>query len=68
MKSLLRVALLPALILAQSLFAQEPAAPADGTPPKTITKEHTVYVPFDKLEEVFGKEFRDRKERELSAA
>ena len=32
------------------------AAPAE--PPKTITKEQTIYVPFEKLEDVFGKEER----------
>jgi len=36
--------------------APGPAVPAE--PPKTITKEQTIYVPFEKLEQVFGKEDR----------
>ncbi len=44
---------LPAFAL--TAFAQEPppTPPATPTPPKVITKEHTVFVPFEKLEEVF---------------
>lgn len=48
--------LLPAvwLALVSIIFAQAPAPP----PPETITKEQTVYVPFEKLEEVFEKQER----------
>ena len=41
--------------LAATVFG---AAPATAEPPKTITKEQTIYVPFEKLEDVFGKEER----------
>ena len=40
-------------------FSQEPPPvppvipPSAPTPPKIITKEHTIFVPFEKLEEVF---------------
>ena len=40
--------------LASIAFAQEPAPPAPPAPPKVITKEQTVYIPFEKLEEVFA--------------
>jgi hypothetical protein len=39
--------------LAKEAFAEKAAEP-----PKTVTKEQTIFVPFDKLEEVFGKEER----------
>ena len=39
--------------LAANAFGAAPAEPA-----KTITKEQTIYVPFEKLEDVFGKEER----------
>jgi hypothetical protein len=38
--------------LAQNPLAPEPATPGPQ-PPKVITKENTIYVPFDKLEEIF---------------
>jgi len=44
------------LALALSAGAQNPPAapPADSPePPKTVTKERTIYVPFEKLEQVF---------------
>lgn len=52
------------LTLALAAIAQDPApaatptAPPPKEPAKTITKEQTVFVPFDKLEEVF--ENKDR--------
>lgn len=39
-------------VLCAFSIAQEPAPPAP-TPPKVITRESTIYVPFEKLEEVF---------------
>src|SRR4029434_4227268 len=40
-------------------FAQNPAPPTPPVdPPKTITKEQTIYVPFDKLEQVFENQER----------
>ena len=50
---------LPAFAL--TAFSQEPpVTPASPTPPKVITKEHTVFVPFEKLEEVFADEIMTR--------
>ncbi len=44
----------PAFIL--TAFAQEPppVPPVTPAPPKVVTKEHTIFVPFEKLEEVFA--------------
>ncbi len=54
----MKLSRLLALILpafAAPIFAQEPQPqPQPAQPPKVITKEHRVFVPFDKLEEVFA--------------
>ena len=42
--------------LAAAAFPQAALKPAE--PAKTITKEQTIYVPYDKLEDVFGKKKR----------
>lgn len=63
MKPLFRSALAGILLLPLcDLLAQEPApaaakpaAPA-AEPPRIVTKEQTIFVPFEKLEEVFGKQ------------
>ncbi len=51
-----RFAIIFGLILGSLVSAQEPAAPPEA--PKTVTKEQTIYVPFDNLEEVFEKQER----------
>ncbi len=43
--------------LAAAAFGND-AALKPAEPPKTVTKEQTIYVPFEKLEDVFGKEER----------
>src|SRR5436190_10585735 len=64
--------LLAGLLDGTFVVAQEPAPPAPPAPPtppvpmvtprpeppRTITKEQTIYVPFEKLEEVFEKQER----------
>ena len=54
--------LLSLIVAAAGAAAQEPPAPPAATPapaePKTVVKERSIYIPFDKLEQVFEKQER----------
>ncbi len=61
MKSLPRLALLLWLPLGFGLHAQEPPPilpPGAPAPAPTVTKEQSIYIPFEKLEQVFEKQER----------